>query len=442
VFSLETKPAYVALSYAWTKERPTQQILLNSSLFYIRPNLYEFLKQMMVEQLTSWMFIDAICINQGDGVETINQMLLMASLYGGAEKVFAWVGARIEPPATMTVDFEGLMPRFENLFGQHVTEDGQVIEVPMADFEVVKLVLTLFFPSSFWSRLWIAQEIILARSLTIRFRGFAMTPEVALDFVEQCTNEGQMITGVHPKLTHRTGNITASNPVASAIVAHYLLSHRKDFQKKPDDRKKVMPLATAVSTISGQSCTKKYDKVFGLLGLTASSLVPSYSIPVVELYLRVLIEGLLLPPAGSDSRMLRLSLGVFVRALLLSLDMSPYDPLVAFLTIQSFAVTGYDFVDYRFYWRMANIYNFSFRPKLWLQYSLLRLRLNRWIGSSKFKSPGDARESLALEEWYRIVKDIYHDIKARLGLPSVSELLGIDERAIALYTQLVQCRRT
>lgn len=53
-----------------------------------------------------------------------------------------------------------------------------------------------------------------------------------------------------------------------------------------------MPLYEAIIQFAGQKCTDPRDKIFGLVGICQAKLKPDYNMPVSEVYLRALVEGL------------------------------------------------------------------------------------------------------------------------------------------------------
>ena len=101
VFSLASDaidiPEWQALSYEWGKNAARKHIEVNGHLFCVRPNLHGFLRQLVREHYASWIYIDAICINQDDIVEREEQVALMRDIYHGAEVVIAWIDHNQSP---------------------------------------------------------------------------------------------------------------------------------------------------------------------------------------------------------------------------------------------------------------------------------------------------------------------------------------------------------
>ena len=66
IVSLGRPPEYRALSYVWGDASVTKLTLVDDVPFTVRVNLWDFLAQMQEEEFTGILWIDAICINQGD----------------------------------------------------------------------------------------------------------------------------------------------------------------------------------------------------------------------------------------------------------------------------------------------------------------------------------------------------------------------------------------
>ncbi|KAF4308315.1 Heterokaryon incompatibility protein 6 [Botryosphaeria dothidea] len=98
--SLEDDPEYNALSYVWGDPRETRPILIDGKPFRVTVNLEAALRQLAVDlrqqrRSHTWLWVDAICINQTDTSERTHQVCQMSQLYRGAARVIVWLG----PPA-------------------------------------------------------------------------------------------------------------------------------------------------------------------------------------------------------------------------------------------------------------------------------------------------------------------------------------------------------
>ncbi|KAE8448241.1 hypothetical protein EG329_009672 [Mollisiaceae sp. DMI_Dod_QoI] len=90
--SLDDRPAYKALSYAWGSPRATRPILVNGHQHPVTVNLESALRRLrrIDSDLTIW--IDALCINQSDTSERTKQVNLMHGIYAFTEEVIVYLG--------------------------------------------------------------------------------------------------------------------------------------------------------------------------------------------------------------------------------------------------------------------------------------------------------------------------------------------------------------
>ncbi|KAF6797647.1 heterokaryon incompatibility protein [Colletotrichum sojae] len=75
---------YVALSYAWGGTRRANSILLNGGIYPITFNLDRALRAIRREQEPLVLWVDSVCINQGDATEKGHQVGLMHDIFGWA----------------------------------------------------------------------------------------------------------------------------------------------------------------------------------------------------------------------------------------------------------------------------------------------------------------------------------------------------------------------
>jgi hypothetical protein len=96
-------PKYIAISYAWGPPSPVQEILIDNRTLLVRDNIWHFLNTVAraVEEpflsgaflvRSSFLWIDALCINQSDTNERNHQVSFMASIFRNALKVVVWIG--------------------------------------------------------------------------------------------------------------------------------------------------------------------------------------------------------------------------------------------------------------------------------------------------------------------------------------------------------------
>ncbi|KAF7897291.1 hypothetical protein EAF00_005519 [Botryotinia globosa] len=93
--SAEYIPRYEALSYIWDEDERKDKIvvILNGKPFYITSNLHSALLAIRRNNVTSQLWIDAICIDQNDNAEKEKQLRIMHQIYKNATNVRVWLGS-------------------------------------------------------------------------------------------------------------------------------------------------------------------------------------------------------------------------------------------------------------------------------------------------------------------------------------------------------------
>ena len=138
-----------------------------------------------------------------------------------------------------------------------------------------------------------------------------------------CNDDGSNRVGFIVMLSKRFAP-SEGKVLNTLSTAHSLLKYRQEMfsanQSQP-----LMPIHLAILRYGIQNCSRLHDKVFGLLGLTSVRLKPSYAMSTLELYVRVLVEGMneIILIESPTMRMMRLD--VFCVTLLSILDLNERD---------------------------------------------------------------------------------------------------------------------
>ncbi|KAF1980941.1 HET-domain-containing protein, partial [Aulographum hederae CBS 113979] len=159
-------PRFVALSYTWGAPPETKTILIDGIQFRVRENLFEFLLQARKRERGhwgkrekwKWLWIDAVCINQANLRERNHQVQNMARIYSNAWLVVVWLGL-----ATPTSSAEISYMHPQTLHRKVVKK-----RIPGHPPERIQdLRLDDLCSRDYWNRLWVVQEILLARKLLV-----------------------------------------------------------------------------------------------------------------------------------------------------------------------------------------------------------------------------------------------------------------------------------
>ena len=90
--SLDDNPPFDALSYVWGDPTDTLPIQVGSSPFHATKNLIAALRRLRSSVETRTLWVDAICINQADKQEKMEQVKMMAEIYKAATSVRIFLG--------------------------------------------------------------------------------------------------------------------------------------------------------------------------------------------------------------------------------------------------------------------------------------------------------------------------------------------------------------
>lgn len=210
-----------------------------------------------------YIWIDAICINQKDAEEKGLQLRLMAHIYGAAQTVVAWLG--MADDSTNSVYDSMKVGRRRD---------------PTA--EDARAVLRFVQGRRYWKRVWIVQEISLARHLVF----LCGSLQFSLYDVQS--------------MVHDWGG------------GNYVLSDRQEIWELEDLSWTISALSIAwvpsleklwLSTKT-QLCFNEKDHVYGILGMADSdlikqypSLTSNYDLPIADLF--VAFTHIMLAEKGS-----------------------------------------------------------------------------------------------------------------------------------------------
>jgi hypothetical protein len=292
-------PPWKALSYRWGEDEPDFVIRLNGHPVPVRKGLRLFLRQMMVEKRQDWCFVDALCIDQNNDREKARQVMQMCEIYQRAEEVVAWIV--YEP-----YHYEG--DRRNSL------ESGPVYDPDEDAYDTSSFsrtqLETAVLENTYWTRLWILQEVLLAKRLTIRIgnaevewtnllpekpilnRGGRPTRNQNIHLQAVCVALYTICSFLGRNANPSQFRQTDTQLNVNRRTARKILSHRR---AETEDLRagSHIPFHVAVDFFSLQRCTRPHDAVFGYIGLTDSRILIDYSVSILDLFVATLADYLL-----------------------------------------------------------------------------------------------------------------------------------------------------
>ncbi|PMD36282.1 HET-domain-containing protein [Hyaloscypha variabilis F] len=255
---------YEALSYMWgPKEYRT--IELEGKPYAVTENLWQALIHLRLEQESRTMWIDAICINQGDGSERNHQVMQMGAIYSHASRVLVWLGL---PDVTTQIAFEVCKSSLRG--PDHYSTDVKLT----FSIDELKAIRDLCY-REYWSRLWIVQEVLLAHEILLCCGNLQLN---WLNFQFVLRNM---------RITDKVYKEVWYNIWASTLHSLWRLGNDQRFHTHSNHNAfrcgTTMSLGSLCSVFGKLKCQDVKDRVFGLSGIAKecckNDLTIDYSIP-------------------------------------------------------------------------------------------------------------------------------------------------------------------
>ena len=325
--SLADKPSFYALSYVWGDEGVTTPILVTPAstasssrgdeiTLHVTVNLEAALRHVRAEwagytgapDISSFrLWADAICINQSDLEERQQQVSAMRIIFHSARTVLAWLGiqdyglafgairdirkeaARLKSRghdlANSRLDW---LKAYTNLTGQQLGDKFHDDSFYTATWQNIRDLLQ----ASYWGRVWILQEAVLARQLLL------ITPSSVLSWSTMSAVARGMYflcVTVNKNIAERPGWLSCGSwrcLTDSTVASWNSMSSLLNIRNQPWSRAETLDAEIStkepdtwirerwsLSMMSSANLEAKdpKDKVYGLLGISRVEMVPDYS---------------------------------------------------------------------------------------------------------------------------------------------------------------------
>lgn len=176
--SFANKVEYLALSYAWQGLDTTHALHTTQGQIAITPSLYSALRQIRHLKNSIVIWADAVCINQSDNAEKSHQVSIMARIYREAMRVIVYLGDEASESQT---GFHLIHVLSDFCECQDSSQSTQTIrpkdfqshglpDVEDKNWEAIRAILR----RPWFRRVWIIQELLLGRDVTISCGDSAM----------------------------------------------------------------------------------------------------------------------------------------------------------------------------------------------------------------------------------------------------------------------------
>ncbi|KAK4155855.1 heterokaryon incompatibility protein-domain-containing protein [Chaetomidium leptoderma] len=273
-FSIHEAPKYKALSYAWGTAPEQEESLCNGAPFRISQALGKALRGVYAHSGSgSWIWVDAICINQTDAVEKAHQVEGMGELYSYTDQVLVWLGEAADR-SDLVCD---LLPELTKRIWALKDADGgwrplsmdEIVShgFPPPDAELWRAAF-LLYSRAWFQRLWIVQEIVLARRCVFLCGTRKLEWHDVADFAIVTSKSIFVsdIAGLHVKAMGEDQAARAASGIRLIRSSSRLRAGLEEPGKEVDG------LYSAMSVMQSQGAFVKVDYVYAVLGMLPEAL--------------------------------------------------------------------------------------------------------------------------------------------------------------------------
>lgn len=250
--SIFDAPPFEAVSYRWSSENPIT-ILLDGGRFVVSGSVHEMLLALRSRTEDRLLWIDSLCINQADDTEKGWQIGLMRNIYQSAYQVIWWMSLDYAVPF-----WQGSLAVLKELADAETAGDDWTDSWTSGQQQTKFRSTMSLFCNDVFSRIWIIQEIALARKVIIKLGHEEMPWEVfigaAESFLDAFAGRGWFVSRaseiVNDRMARALRNINLIKDLRASIHSQGGLALSE------------LLLRSAIYEV-----TDPRDRVYGLLGL-------------------------------------------------------------------------------------------------------------------------------------------------------------------------------
>jgi hypothetical protein len=258
---------YEALSYTWGEPRFEHRLYDISkgheAVMLITANLDAALRKLRYKLETRVIWADAVCINQRDDEEKASQIPLMANIYNGARRVVAWLGPVVqnsgEEQGMKQLDILSRPSRHvANQLESRLRRDAITLERHSRN-------VASFLSLSWFSRLWVVQEIVLNIDVVLLCGDTKMTWARLIAALENLRTHDETWKHI---VAHRR-QIATLEAIANLWLLHSGVGNERLPMFGLSERHREESFIDLMDHFRGFGCADDRDRIFALFNLSS-----------------------------------------------------------------------------------------------------------------------------------------------------------------------------
>ena len=287
---LEDGLHYEALSYAWGVQPRDYPVLINQGPVYpednprpcalfVSPSLHAALKRLRNPTKDRLLWIDQLSINQADSIEKKKQVMLMAEIYGKAQRTIVWLGEEDKD--------HNVLSEMVNLFASKPSSnqlnDLNIIR-PLLDLRETSQItrgswrrqaLIRLLNRSWFSRAWVFQEAVKSPHVDILCGSLEMPLKVLMRLSQAAFHMEENEKGYAHSLTKST----------TGFDMLYQIEHSRPNScgQSGCERQEFKPgwLGLLLQVLQQVDATNNRDLIYAFLAFKGDvEIIPDYDAPV------------------------------------------------------------------------------------------------------------------------------------------------------------------
>ncbi|KAI0111149.1 HET-domain-containing protein [Nemania sp. FL0031] len=271
IASVEGNVPYETLSYVWGRGDRKKPIVVEGTNAELTDNLFAALNRIRHESTIRYLWVDALCINQGDSTEKMAQVNMMHKIYSNCVQCNLWMGD-IDASALGVTESEaveaakGALDVVRILAGRDF--EGRLPHLTTAEQEVqAGRALKALMSTEWWSRIWTVQEATSPKNSTV------LWGPLSVPWIIMRKAADKLIEGDYPPLEQlRSWNIFDGETVGWFTAPLIGLGLASSWIEEPE------PPLEMLWRFRYRDSTDPRDKVYVILNLVAEGTYPLPSV--------------------------------------------------------------------------------------------------------------------------------------------------------------------
>ncbi|KAF7928930.1 uncharacterized protein EAE97_009772 [Botrytis byssoidea] len=268
-------------------------IVINGTRVEVRANLANVLVH--ISPATPFLWIDALCINQDDVIERNHQVMQIGSIYKQVREVIVWLGDKTDQG--FGNDAETFIPDIGFHFIKRLAalqkdlvciRSGADVTIENDELLLGAELVSLggLYSRPYWNRLWILQEVLLAKDLVICWSN-KHSPGLRTVTWAEWSRARHLLENFGSSLA-----LSWDRKLKIKVIEVILESAPAKLDRLRETGNQRWPFNSFLEMFPSSECRVQADKIYGLLGIISDpelcNFPVDYARPLFDTYVKII----------------------------------------------------------------------------------------------------------------------------------------------------------